>query len=349
MGELVGRGSRSRHLDRDYRHGLVRRFFRTLANIALKDDASALGNPLLAEQLINGHVATQVLAIRRLMDNSRNIISLRRLIIEIRRNWWLFTREIYVCFDGLPYNYETAMQREMAAHAGKAFFWCATTGPDGWGMSERAHHQFDKLAGIEPSKRSREDRLPLTLLDKIEGWLVSSGADQLAKWSHAYLAHAGSAESRELIADAIVTNDKITAAMKVLARTTEAISAYLLFSSGRLNSLMATAQFDQFKNLDRSVMQPGRQEEVRAIWDRLGDERDRFLEGVAEELAVQIRPNEEASLYGPMSALGQKRTCAVQNGMSTLPPKADIGARKQMSARDQLPESVGCCCYCGRA
>jgi len=28
--------------------------------------------------------------------------------------------------------------------------------------------------------------------------------------------------------------------------------------------------------------------------------------------------------YLPMSALGQKQTCAVQNGMSALPPKADI-------------------------
>ena len=26
---------------------------------------------------------------------------------------------------------------------------------------------------------------------------------------------------------------------------------------------------------------------------------------------------------GPMSALGQKQTCAVQKGMSALPPKAD--------------------------
>ena len=26
----------------------------------------------------------------------------------------------------------------------------------------------------------------------------------------------------------------------------------------------------------------------------------------------------------PMSALGHKRTCAVQNGMSALPPKADM-------------------------
>jgi len=28
--------------------------------------------------------------------------------------------------------------------------------------------------------------------------------------------------------------------------------------------------------------------------------------------------------FGPISALGQKQTCAVQNVMSGLPPKADI-------------------------
>ena len=32
-----------------------------------------------------------------------------------------------------------------------------------------------------------------------------------------------------------------------------------------------------------------------------------------------------------MSALGQKRTCAVQNGMSALPPKADMcGAKRDV-------------------
>ena len=260
--------------------------FRTLAHLALEDEATSLGNSLLAEQLINGHVATQVLAIRRLVDTSRSTISLRRLIVEIRSNWRLFTRENYVCFDGLPYNYEAAMQRELAAHAGEASWWSATTGPDGWGMSERAHHQFDELAGIEPNKRSREDRLPWALLDKIEGWLDSSGADELAGWGHAYLAHAGNVERRKLIANANVTNDKITATIKALARTTEAISVYLLFASGRLNSLMPTAQFDQFEILDRPVMQIGRQEEVGAIWDQLSNERDKFLEGVAEELTA---------------------------------------------------------------
>ena len=42
-----------------------------------------------------------------------------------------------------------------------------------------------------------------------------------------------------------------------------------------------------------------------------------------------------------MSALGHKRTFAVQKGMSALPPKADIAAHKPMSAlcqKQTLPE-----------
>src|SRR6185312_10799731 len=44
--------------------------FRTLADLGANDPNSPLTNSLVAEKLINGHVATQVLAIRRLVDNS---------------------------------------------------------------------------------------------------------------------------------------------------------------------------------------------------------------------------------------------------------------------------------------
>jgi len=44
-----------------------------------------------------------------------------------------------------------------------------------------------------------------------------------------------------------------------------------------------------------------------------------------------------------MSALGQKQTCAVQKGMSALPPiattKANIGA--QSKTRDRMADEVG--------
>ena len=36
-----------------------------------------------------------------------------------------------------------------------------------------------------------------------------------------------------------------------------------------------------------------------------------------------------------MSALGHKRTCAAQNGMSALPPIADIGAAQLNVAKGQ--------------
>lgn len=92
--------------------------FRTLADRVTKDAGSPLNNSLIAEKLINGHVATQVLAIRRLMDRTKNTISLRRLLTDIRSNYALFTRKNYICHDGLPCDYESMMQAEILERAG---------------------------------------------------------------------------------------------------------------------------------------------------------------------------------------------------------------------------------------
>jgi len=75
-----------------------------LSKLATVNADSGLHNTILAESLFDGHVANQVLAIRRLADDG-SIISLRKLFKDIKRNFELFTRENYVCFDGLPYDY----------------------------------------------------------------------------------------------------------------------------------------------------------------------------------------------------------------------------------------------------
>src|SRR5262249_43702139 len=55
---------------------------------------------------------------------------------------------------------------------------------------------------------------------------------------------------------------------------------------------------------------------------------------------------------GPMSTLGQKQTYAVQNGMSALPPKADMcGARVMLLlliGRERLQKSDELCSALGR-
>jgi hypothetical protein len=207
----------------------------------------------------------------------------------MRSNWQLFTRGNYVCHDGLPYDYEAVMLKEMAARMNKGAFWASTTGPNAWAVSQMAHEQFDRLANVPPGKRTREDRLPKSLLGIIDSWLDGSGADQLADWSHQYLAHAGGPDRRKQIEEGLVTADKISEAIKTLVRATEAVSAYVLFAGGRLNGLVPVAQFDQFEHLEKPAMQPGRKGEASGIWDQLHRERDAYAAGVEGELIGRMK------------------------------------------------------------
>jgi hypothetical protein len=130
--------------------------FKALTHFAVADENNGLNNSLLAEALLDGHIATQVLAIRRLMDGRNDdIISLRRLVKDLRRNFALLTRENYVCFDGLPYDYQAGQKREMIGRAGKGAFWGETSGPGAHGTSRMAHEQFDRLAGTSRKAKPR--------------------------------------------------------------------------------------------------------------------------------------------------------------------------------------------------
>lgn len=260
--------------------------FKALIHFAVANENNGLNNPLLAEALIEGHVATQVLTIRRLVDKGNGVISLRRLINDLKRNLALLTRENCVCFDGLPYDYQTVQQREMIERikAGGGPYWAERSGPNAHITSRMMHEQFDKLGGIDPVKRSREDRLPASLLATIERWLDEGEADGLAKWSHAYLAHAGGPEPRERIAGQLVTANKITEAITALARVTEGISRWLLFASGRTSSLMPVAQFNPFERLDVQIMAPGGLRDACKVWHQLCDERNHYLDGVDQAL-----------------------------------------------------------------
>lgn len=266
--------------------------FRSLTGFAATDEPTALHNRLIAEALIDGYFATQILAIRRLVDGGNNdIISLRRLLKDIKRHAHLLTRENYVCHDGLPYDHDTVQHDEMHRHlaAGGGVFWGATIGPGAWATSQLAHEQFDKLSGIPADRRQRNDLLPASLLRTIEAWLNESGASDLEQWSHRYLAHAGGPESRKQLADIQVTTNRISDTIKSLARVTEALSAYVLWASGRSHALMPTAQFAPFEGLEEPVMVLSRQESAQQLWERLSSERDTYLEGVREELVSRTK------------------------------------------------------------
>lgn len=261
--------------------------FRTLSHLAMNDDRNALNNTILSEGLINGHIAIQILAIRRLMDNRKDgIISLRKLLKDIRNHFNLFTRENYVCFDGLPYDYDSVQQEIIDATVGSGLVWGSTSGPKAYSSSQMAHQRFDKLAGIDPAHRTRRDRLPKSLLKTVESWLDNSVAVELANWSHVFLAHAGGQRERSKIPDNTVTMNKISEAIKILARVTEAVSAWLLCGGSLDNSLMPIAQFNQFEMLDGNIMHSKNEAEAERIWRQLSDERNNYLDELEVSLIV---------------------------------------------------------------
>jgi hypothetical protein len=209
------------------------------------------------------------------------------LLKELRRSLKLLTRENVVCFDGLPYDHEAAQQRVMLAQIrqGSGGFWAARTGPDAYFPAQQAHQEFDRLTGIQPENRSRDDRLPARIVDTLERWLTESGADEIVKWSHTLLAHAVAPTNpnRTAIAAAAPTADKITHCINVFVRVAEAVTNSILNHSGR-GMLVPMPQSNPFEKLGNPCWSSGDRRTLDDYWDRHAKVRNEYLEGTAEAL-----------------------------------------------------------------
>jgi hypothetical protein len=273
--------------------------FRTIAELANSNPQSGLHNSLISEALLSGYFATQVLAIRRLMDSAnKDVISLPRLLKDIRRNLKLLTRENLVAFDGLPYECEAVQQRIMMEQIrqGGGPFWGATSGPDAYLPAQTAHKKVDRLTGVRPENRSRQDRLPKRVIDEIERWLDDSGADEIVTWSHTLLAHAAgpTSRNRSAIAAAAPTADKITGCIRAFVRVAEAVTNTILGHSGR-GMLVPMPQFNPFEGLTNPLAHQDSRDFLDACWDRFTKERNEFLEGIEGELITRNMSSEVGS------------------------------------------------------
>jgi hypothetical protein len=78
--------------------------FRAIAAAADADPESALHSPILVRAITTGYASDQALSVRRLTDMTRGMISLRKLVGELRNNLGLMTRDNFVCAGGLSYD-----------------------------------------------------------------------------------------------------------------------------------------------------------------------------------------------------------------------------------------------------
>jgi len=264
--------------------------FRTLSAAAESDPKSALHAPILSRGLIAGYAAMQGLAIRRLVDSDKNVISLRRLIIEIQNSRDVLTREVYVAGMGLPYGPDEALRQALASGEVEGF-WAPNTGPTAFFPSIQAHFTFDMLAETQPETRARDDRISDKLLKKLIEWLTDHDIKAVVDWSNNLVAHAADQQRNQRLDFALLrpTMATVATAQRKLVRVAELISAYIL--RGPIHgALIPVFQYNQYANLEIAMRDPEAITVAQRRWGELARERDQWTSGVLEELTGRMIP-----------------------------------------------------------
>jgi hypothetical protein len=266
------------------------RCFNEARRYAQEGEPTASLSGTLAEFLDTGYVATQTLAISKLVERnnekqpSKAVISLRRVVDDVVSHRELFTREIFVSFDGLPYDPEPAKQRhfESLPREGKPrVTWLNTSGPEAWGTSETLHKVFDRLGGIRAGQRSRTDTISVSTMERLNAVLDRPVFATILMLRHKLIAHAADENNRPAqLANASL--DVIEEAHRALTTLAHTVGATILYAAG--SGGLPIPQFDQFENLDCVFLRPSDKDRLHGFWNECARKRDNWLSSAESEV-----------------------------------------------------------------
>lgn len=229
-----------------------------LRRIAAENPKEGIGFNSPVNRLFDaGFANTQATAIRRLIEwparkPERAVISIRSVLKDIKDNLGFLTRENYICYDGLPYDYETVRDKAFARlhvnESGISTGSMPTSGPQGWPMSELMHKQFDRLARVTPENRSRTDFIGEDILDHLETQLKP--CEKVKKYVDKFIAHGAAPETRSALTEDEygVTLERIKSCHKIIYSVASFINGQLLWESNIGG--VPVPQYDHLKGLD---------------------------------------------------------------------------------------------------
>ena len=208
---------------------------------------------------------SQAIAIRRLTDQHKDVVSLRSLIDEIEANISIYTRENYVCYDGISFDEAPDDDHNVK-------------------YSRHARHtRYDYLSGKDKCSRSRDDKLSLAVLDEMEEEITKDFVitEEVRLYVNKWVAHAATEDNRGQhirILDNISLrklDDCYQALIRIGKKVELLIDEFLLCS-------VPTPSFDQFRNWDKPVVTTKDLKALREYWF----ERDREIENWAKEATI---------------------------------------------------------------
>jgi hypothetical protein len=248
----------------------VYRLVNECRRFATKEAPTAASNPLIGRFVDLGYVATQVLAIWKLMEQRDDVISLRRLFDSISNSFHLFTRENYVAYDGLPYDpyaAGNAYYGSMSTDDVARLHGVPTEGPQAFGQSEVLHLAFDRLSGMMTERRKRTDTIDPRVFRTIGDWFKDPVFETLAKLRHTFVAHAGDEKSRAAagLSDIGTTLGEIERAHYLIVRIAQTISAQILYG-GSHQQIIPILQYGQLADLDAQYVPKDAINELSRWW-----------------------------------------------------------------------------------
>jgi hypothetical protein len=256
--------------------------YRILASARQNSDQGALVSAqsgLLAHFLDQGYVATQVLAIRRLLDKSNDVFSLRRLLDDITQHQILLTREIYVCNDGLPYDSEAWQSLPQGVEV--KLWGIEAPGLSKFMGSHVRHEMFDRLSGVSAAARQRGDLIREEVFNKLKGWLLNSTAKKIVLLSNKFFAHAATEDSRGSLAFSGIKLSDVDEVQRSFVRVERVITDLVLFIAVH-REVVPMPPLGQLKGLEHPYASADAITKMDKLWDQLTAERNQWAKGIAE-------------------------------------------------------------------
>jgi hypothetical protein len=222
---------------------------RLTANRGLK--TLGFNGPLL-ELFDQGYATAQVMAIRGITDPtfhdpSRAVISLPRLIDDMRQNADLITRENFICYQGISF--------EGVTHEKEGIDWMH------W---KRRHEIFDRLSKVSPDKRERTDRIAENVFKSLAKELKI--CEGLRTYANKFIAHASDTRNRVNLTEKQrnITLQKLDESYKAIIRVASFMGELILYQ----HSLggVPVPQFNQLENLDKPMVLRADLADLSSFW-----------------------------------------------------------------------------------
>jgi len=232
----------------------VFRAFNEARRITIEGGSKKYGfNAPLLRLFDEGFLVSQTMSIRRLTDRNfrepeKAVISLVRVIDDIKENINLVTRENYMCHEGNPYAEPGSMKDEVS-----------------WMHWRTKQANFDKLSGTAEGKRERSDKMQRSVLQRLIKELMI--CDSVRKYANKFIAHSSDPETNPELAEEEkkITLDKFDDCYRAAVRVGSFLSGVLLYEYS-IGSV-PTPQYDQLENIDLPMLAKPDVEKLHTFWD----------------------------------------------------------------------------------